>query len=697
MQFGAELLMGKQFLLFGRGPDKEKELDSLISEKERVIAEMKKESANIISEAQRHSENITKEKNVLRALRDEATKRLKSAEHKEARLKEMEGSLAQRSRAVAAEEARIQKMRKEEGFLRASIGELEHAFDEKKSALEDRQKAIVSLSKELNSLLQKRAEVKRLEAVLVSAVEKERKFRMDADKMEKRVAEGERLVSDQALHIEKNRRVLADLTLKVGEMSALKKKLESDLAEHKKTILAVEREMADMENAVKDVISTKEQLQQKSAFLAKRDSQLAEQEKRVDEKKRELEKLRFNAEAAEKNKQELMVFIEDKKQVLAELKSAVAQNSQTVRELHEHEINARRGAHDLEIAQRKADKTLKMLDSKEKDLIRREAALLEHEKGLKEAVSMLSKDKKELMEGVNARKAELLLVKQEWEKKFEELEVEKRDLKLEKSDVRSLVKSDVLALKDKEDEVVTAIAMLERDRDKLLSEEKSLLKRVAELERAKAEFEREIKVLSSKEKRIADGERVVQKGMKYIEVEKRKLEDEKDKVYRARELKRILPSLERRYEELRKTSARVEARSIEIGTRPKASRLLKEREQLVSEKEEGVHMEMRKLMDREREVEDLESRKERAFSEYLREEVERARMGKPGREIVNPEIHGMIDDAREKVMQGKLDEAVRLVAEAEYLIDKVPNVNEKRLLMYDVRDLKASIKLATLT
>ncbi len=697
MQFGAEPVMGKQFLLFGRGTDKESELDSRIAEKERVIAEMKRESANIISEAQRHSDQINKEKNALRILRDEATKRIKAAEQKESRLKEIENSLSQKSRAVAAEEARIQKMKKEEGFLRASIDELGHAYDEKKSALEGRQKAIVSLTKELNSLLQKRADVKRLETVMVSAIEKEKNARMNADKMEKRVAEGERLVVDQALHIEKNRRVMAQLAAQVSEMSSLKKNFDSDIAERRKTLLAIEREMTDMDSAVKDVIATKEQFEQKKAFLAQRDRQLSEQERRVDEKKRQLAKLSFDAEAAEKSKQELMVFIEEKKHVIAEMKSSVAENSQTVKELHEHEINARRGAHDLEVAQHKADKTLKMLDSKEKDLIRRETAVLEHEKSLKEAVVMLSKDKKELMEEVNARKAELLLVKQEWEKKFSELGEEKRDLKREKSDVRSLVQSDVLALKDKEDEVVTAIAMFERDKDKLLAEEKSLLKRVAELERAKAEFEREVKVLSSKEKRIADGERIVQKGMKYVEIEKRKLEDEKDKVYRARELKKILPSLEKRYEQLKKTSGRLEARSIEIGTTPKPSRLLKEREHLVSEKEAGVQMEMRKLMDREREVEDLESRKERAFSEYLREEVERARMGKPGREIVNPEIHGMIDDAREKVMQGKLDEAVRLVAEAEYLVDRVPNANEKRLLSYDIRDLKASIKLATLT
>jgi len=688
----------KPFLLFGRrSQDKERELETHIEEKHKALAEIKRESANIISEAHRHAERIKKEEQALKALRNEVAKRMKSAEQFEAQLREGGKALSQRESAVRGQEARIERLKNEEGRLRSSLDELQHVYDEKKGALNERQKAIVSLTRELSSLVEKRSEVKHYEATLVSASEKERQAKINSDKMERRVAEGAKLLSDQEFHIEKNKRVLDQLIVQVREMNALKKQVDAEMGERQKMMLAAKRELADMEDAVKDVISTKTQLQQKNTFLVQRDHQLAEQERRIDEKKREIEKLRFDASAAEKSRQELTALLEDKKHVLAELKLAVAQNSQTVKELHEHEVNARKGAHNLEIAQHEADKKLKLLDAKEKEMIRREAAWLEHERALKEAAMMLSKDKRELMDEVNARKAELLLVKQEWEKKFDELEEEKKSLQHEKSDVRSLVESDVLGLKEKEDELVTAIAMFERDGDKLQDEEKSLLKRVAELEKSKAALEREEKALSAKEKRIVDGERIVQKGMKFIEAERKTLEQEKDKVYRSRELKKILPAMERRYEELRKGIGKMEARAIDVGTRPPASRLLKEREKVIEEREEGIHVEMRKLMEREHEVEDLESRKERAFSEYLREEVERARMGKPGREIMNPEIHAMIDDARERVMQGKLDEAVRLVAETEYLIDKVQNQNEKRVLMYDIRDLKASIKLATLT
>ncbi|MGH9802214.1 MAG: hypothetical protein ACRD82_17770, partial [Blastocatellia bacterium] len=358
---------------------------------------------------------------------------------------------------------------------------------------------------------------------------------------------------------------------------------------------------------------------------------------------------------------------------------------------------ARKAEHDMAAAHRDVEKKLKMLDTKENNIIAREAAFVEHDKAVKEAARMLESQKKEFQEEVNARKAEFLLIQQEWDKKFDSLSEEKKELRSEKTDVRRLVEGDSLLLKDKEEELVQTITMLEKDKQKLEDEEKALIRRVRELEHAKAQFERVKSVVEGKEKRIIGGERVVAKGMNFIETEKRRIEQDKDMIYRARELKKMLPKLEHRYEELQRVIKKLEARAMDVGARPSASRMFKERESELAMREKGVELEVRKLMEQEHEVEGLESRKERAFSEYLREEVERVKQGRPGREIMNPEIHAMLDDAREKVMQGSLNEAVRLVAQAEYLADKVNNQGEKRMLMYDIRDLKASIKLATLT
>ncbi|MCX6708185.1 MAG: hypothetical protein NTW67_00850, partial [Candidatus Woesearchaeota archaeon] len=219
----------------------------------------------------------------------------------------------------------------------------------------------------------------------------------------------------------------------------------------------------------------------------------------------------------------------------------------------------------------------------------------------------------------------------------------------------------------------------------------------SELERAKAEFEREFKHLSAKEKHVVDNERIIQKGLKYIEDEKKKIEQEKDVIYRARNLKKVLPQMERRYSELRRGIGKAEARLIGERVEPSQLKVFREREKELSVKEEGVHLEFKKLLENEKEVEQLEQRKEKAFSAYLREEVERVQQGKPGKEIMHPDIHAMIDDAREKVMQGSIDEAIRMVAEVEVLVDRLQDASQKRLFYYDIRDLKTSIKLASLT
>jgi len=702
----------KPFLLFGkREPSKIdvqeerlRELESAVSEKRKEQSAIKRESERVVAEAERRIEVAKREESALKSLRAEISKRVRNAEKREQQLRELGKSISEREHILSNEAAKLQRLKDEESRLRLEISALEHAFDERKSAMNEREKAVLTLTKELGGLVQKRNEFNRFETGVAQLESKERELKKQVSKIEQRVADGAKLISRQQEDTEHYKQHLKELKRTVDQASTIKKQIDAEFAGRQKKMLQAERELADMEDAVKNVIITKDELAKKSAILSQRERQLVEQERRIDaknselgSKKSEFELLKEEAASAQRTKQEMFGLVEEKKRILEELRSSISQNSRTMQELHERERSARKAEHDLLAAQHGQDKKLKLLETKEKVLITRETNFVEHEKGLKEAARMLEKQKNEFQDEVNARKAEFLLIQQEWDKKVGDLEQEKKELRSEKTDVRKLVESDVLTLKDKEEELVQTIAMLERDKRKLQEEETSLIRRVRELEHAKSVFDRAKRGLEDKEKRIAGGERIVQKGMKFIETEKRRVEQEKDVVYRSRELKKILPKMEKRYEELQHTVRRMETRAMEVGTRPSASRLFRERESVLALKEKGIELETRKLMEREHEAENLESRKERAFSEYLREEVERVQLGKPGRELVNPEIHAMIDDAREKVMQGSLDEAVRLVAQAEYLVDKVQNPNQKRILMYDIKDLKASIKLATLT
>ncbi len=672
-------------------------LEKQISEKQKALADIKRESVRLIAQAEQQVSKAQNEDKTLQALRTEVSKRVGRAEKEEAGLREMEKRMAERESALRDKESRAEKLRREEESLRAAIASMEHAFDEKKSALDERQRTIVKLSNEIAGFMQKRADIQRLEAQARNVMAEEQRLGREVEKKEKLAAQGAKVIADQQEDIEKYTQRLNALRKNVAEFESMKKQLDDEVSDRQKVMLKAKRELADMETAVKDVIGTKDELQKRAAMVAERERRVADIVTKMEQKKGELERLQANADSVGKSKRDLAALVEDKMHVLADLKQVISQNSSTIKELHERELGLRKAEHELKAAQHDIEQSLKALQSKDKEMARKEAVWIEHDKLLKEATRALATDKKVFEDEVRARKAELLLLQQEWDKRRGQLKEEKESLQSEKADVRTLVETDVTLLKDKEDEMVEAIAMFEHDRKKLEEEEKSLLKRVAELERAKAAFEREQKGLNDKEKRIVDGERVVKKGMEYIETERRKIEQDKDQIYRARELKKMLPQLEHKYEELRKSMDRLRAHVMETGTRPAVSRVLKEREKELAVREKGVEFGVRKLMEREHEVEALEQRKEKAFKEYLREEVERVEQGKPGREIMNPEIHAMIDDAREKVMRGQLDDAVRLVSEAEYLIDKLGDASQKRLLMYDVRDLKTSIKLATLT
>jgi hypothetical protein len=232
---------------------------------------------------------------------------------------------------------------------------------------------------------------------------------------------------------------------------------------------------------------------------------------------------------------------------------------------------------------------------------------------------------------------------------------------------------------------------------RLEADERAIVQKVKEYERARVALEKREHVFGEKDKKFSTRERVIQKALHYVADEKRKLEREKDMVERARALKAALPHLEKRFNELTSTIKRLEARAIGQGVTPTARKVLAEKEKELRMRERGVELEMRRMLEREQEASAFEQRKVKAFESYLREEVEREQQGRPLRELRYPEIHAMIDDAKQKVMQGSIQDASRMIAEIELLVEKVRDPSERRVFEYDIRDLKTSIKLATLT
>ena len=146
--------------------------------------------------------------------------------------------------------------------------------------------------------------------------------------------------------------------------------------------------------------------------------------------------------------------------------------------------------------------------------------------------------------------------------------------------------------------------------------------------------------------------------------------------------------------QIRKEGARL-VEDVRI-TRPIKKRLAIKETQL-RKRELGLQKGVEILEERERELSDLRSMKEDAFEDYLKAELRAAEKIAPVKHIPFPEIHKKLDQARKGIVSGDIDASIRRIAEAEVLMNKFKlNKEEKKQFDYDLRYIKASIKLAEL-
>ena len=174
----------------------------------------------------------------------------------------------------------------------------------------------------------------------------------------------------------------------------------------------------------------------------------------------------------------------------------------------------------------------------------------------------------------------------------------------------------------------------------------SILKKIRELEHAKVVCDRKEKALKFKES-------FIKKLSKELDLRKKKLEKESAQIKRARDLKKVLPKMEKRFRELTRELRKLEKK---VKERP-----------VVIEKP--------------------------AVKEVL---PEIKLPSKPFVEMPQSDIRSMIKNARNIIDSGDLGSADRLVSEIAVRVKKVSDPVERKLLDYELKDLKTSIKLASL-
>ncbi|OYT30869.1 hypothetical protein B6U93_04605, partial [Candidatus Woesearchaeota archaeon ex4484_78] len=243
-------------------------------------------------------------------------------------------------------------------------------------------------------------------------------------------------------------------------------------------------------------------------------------------------------------------------------------------------------------------------------------------------------------------KSRISFLKNERKKGFTGLRSEKSEISAIKKNVLKLIKKDVSVLKNKEKEVVKLVDDVEKEKQLLDAKQDSIMKKIRELEHAKVVCDRKEKALKLKES-------VIKRLSKELDLRKKKLEKESAQIKRARDLKKVLPKMEKRFRELTRELRKLEKK---VKERP-----------VVIEKP--------------------------AVKEVL---PEIKLPSKPFVEMPQSDIRSMIKNARNIIDSGDLGSADRLVSEIAVRVKKVSDPVERKLLDYELKDLKTSIKLASL-
>ena len=271
------------------------------------------------------------------------------------------------------------------------------------------------------------------------------------------------------------------------------------------------------------------------------------------------------------------------------------------------------------------------------------------------------------------------------------------ELRYEKKKLKSVVDKDIDLLKDKEKEVIHAVDALERDKDRLENDERSAVSKVRELIKQQKLFDFKLDKFKEAEKHLLAREKIAARTMSFIESENKKIAMQKFKISRIKELKTNLPVLEKKYFDLQD-----EVKKLTVEALSKARRLSKvgkvrKFEGELSDKERAIHREYDMLEAQKHDLEKLRDMKQEAFRGYLEKEIASIEEGPYSSQVSRPEVHMKISEARDLLNNGRIDDAIRRVAEIEVWMKRVKLLpEEKKNIDYDLKDLKTSIKLASL-
>jgi chromosome segregation ATPase len=315
-------------------------------------------------------------------------------------------------------------------------------------------------------------------------------------------------------------------------------------------------------------------------------------------------------------------------------------------------------------------------------VLAREMAWVDHQNALKSTIDELEKLKLGMEEDVAARKGELASLKQEWDSALAALRDEKDFLSSQKTEINQLVKGDIAALKEKEQELLGMINDFNKDQSRLDREERAILARIRLLEKDQKVLNSTKESLVEREQKLVAQEKTAKKILAAAE--------------KAKSLASELPKMRREASVLKKQVAKLERAAIKYGASRAAVHAARVTRTLQRMRTPEVGLEPA-AVETAAEAPALEAAPE-LEARSAAPAVRAARAGRHKERAAatgHDELHSMIENARSAVQSGNVQSALAILDDLESAARRLSE-EDRRQLSYEIKDLRTSIKLAML-
>jgi chromosome segregation protein len=675
--------------LFGSSPDARlsKELEKVkklrkdleirsteLRERERAV----KNIGPLIKQKEQLTSKINESKQLFRTLQKETSGQLASYKKFEANL--------------GAKKAEIERIEKTVAKDRAENERKKAVLDKKEKELAAREREATSKSRSV--------------AARESALEKKtRDSQRRLDFITNRINDLNGIYKDKHYTLEQNfKDRKANVDMNVAQMQATLKDAEREVSAKLKVASNLKREEKRIAEKIKKDSALLKKIETANRNLDNKASQIKVQERLINAKEKALLSREFKVVDKEKDlvrlsrlKKEVEISLAEKNKLSNNLSKMINNKNKQLKKWKKQETALLNLKKDIDKKMSDTRGLERDLERRERNLVARERKWVDRNTRLKNTQDELLVEKNKVTADIKMLRGELALVEDDWKNKESALKQQLIELKQEKRDIASVMDKDVALLKEKEKEIIRAVKIFEKDRERLEKDEKAAVIQTNKLLRTQKSFDKKLKKFNDFDKRLVKKEKTSAKILKFIDREKKKIERQKFRLARIKDLKESLPGLEEKYFKLQKEVSRLTVEALSKARKLSKTSKIKKYEKELKQRESAIHKESDLMDTRKRELENLEGMKEEAFKKYLRQEMIAVEEGPFSAKMVQPAVHSRIAEARQLLVAGKLDDAIRRVAEIEVWMKKLKlKPGEKKHIDYDIKDLKTSIKLASL-